>query len=141
MNDFDKATRKINSCFRLQYEQFVGVYPTFKAARKSAREIARITGYYGYITRLVNKKNPKDVLFYASNVSLNAHYYVHKDGRVCSVEELKRLQTIANRHPETQTVVLPFAYDVKNRGKDESKKDYRKRMSTYFVGDFVNFNK
>lgn len=104
---------------------FLKTCDIFKEARKNAREVARITGYWGQIKKVVEKKD----VSYVVTLGNDFDYYVHVDGRVCKVEDLEKEKREQNRHPEKKVFLHPFKYSVENRKKEEDKKAYRMRMS------------
>lgn len=125
MSSFDDILRRRIEDLTCKY---TGEYDSFKEARKNARKVAKIKDWYSYIEK-VKTKNKKYVYVVKAFSDSTFHYYVHKDGRVCSVNELEKENQKWKRHPEKQFKASPFSYNVENRKKREPKEDYLKRMS------------
>ena len=105
---------------------YIGKYKTFKEARKNAREVAKITGYYAYIK--IQKEEIPYYIVKAYNDSNLFDYYVCKDGRVCPKSVISKENRKWARHPEKKEYSRPFN-KVRNRKKTENKDSYRKEMN------------
>lgn len=123
---FAKLKKERDEQCRKLSEPFLGTYKTFKEARKNAREIARLTYRYGQI-KVVN--DAKKETQYIVTLEDDFDFYVHRDGRVCKIENLQKEQKKWNRHPEQMKYAHPFVYRVENRGREEGKEEYKKRMA------------
>lgn len=108
----------------------IGVYDTFKEARKHAREVARLRGRHGYIkVKYYIKSGKTCVRFMVLSEPYDFDYYVSIDGRVCSVSELEKERLKWKRHPECAGTPYPFVYKVRNRETGEDKQSYLREMS------------
>lgn len=98
-------------------------FNTFKEARKEARKLAAETGYYAYLGKINNGK-------YGISKSPfpEAKFYVHEDGRICGISDIKREDMIWNRHPEIKRRAYPFNR-VRNRKPGENKREYLRDMA------------
>ena len=115
-----------------QVDNYIGRYPTFKEARKNAREVARILNiHWAYIEVVKYKKDT----YYVVKDDIDSHegfdYYVHKDGRVCPRKAIQEEDKKWARHPERHMRSLPFS-TVRNREPSEDKKSYKRAMNIGF---------
>ena len=116
----------------IKVDNYIGQYPTFKEARKNAREVARILRiHWAYIEVVKDKKD----IYYVVKDKTDSHegfdYYVHKDGRICPRSAIQEENKKWARHPEQHMSALPFN-NVRNRKPLEDKKSYKREMNIEF---------
>ena len=108
----------------INLSEHLGLFKTFKEARKHAREVARYQAYKkAYISKTTKGyivKDKNDGVF---------DFFVHMDGRVCKKENIEKENKRWHRHPERHNYATPFLSNPRNRDKDENKKEYKKKMA------------